>query len=83
MNIKYHLQYESKQKENSLSDIVKSRAHYDSGVAEAADSKASAAIEFTEKVVELLYSKGLLDKIDIENLVKHFVYCDEDIEIVK
>lgn len=85
MEIEYKEFAGMKAKVNSLSDIVKAKAYdYDSGAVESASARANAAIEFTEKVVELLYTKGLLNNKDIATLVAGINFCDEeDVKVVK
>jgi hypothetical protein len=85
MEIEYKEFAGSKAKVNSLSDIVKSKAYdYDSGAVESANARAKVAIEFTEKVVELLYTKGLFNDKDIATLVAGINFCDEDdVKVVK
>lgn len=69
----------TKTKINSLSDIVKSKAYdFDSGAIETANARANVAIEFTEKVVQLLYDKGILNDKDIATLVASISFCDEE-----
>lgn len=83
MEIEYKEFAEMKAKVNSLSDIVKAKAYdYHSGAVESANETAKVAIEFTEKVVELLYAKGLLNDKDIATLVAGINFC-EDVKVVK
>lgn len=85
MKIEYKEFMGMKTKVNSLSDIVKAKAFdYDSDAVESANARAKVAIEFTEKVVELLYAKGLLNDKDIATLVAGINFCDEDdVKVVK
>ena len=84
MEIEYKEFAGMKAEVKSLSDIVKSKAYDCDGVVETANARAEDAIEFTEKVVELLYAKGLLNDKDIATLVAEINTCDEeDVKVVK
>lgn len=85
MIIEYKESYSTETKTKSLSDIVEAKAYsHDSGAVEDASARASVAIEFTEKVVELLHSKGLLNDKDIATLVAGICFCDEnDVKVMR
>jgi predicted transcriptional regulator YheO len=85
MEIEYKEFGFGRKQEQSLSDIVKTKTFsFESGAVEISHEKANAAIEFTEKVVELLHEKGLLSDKDIAHLVAKIIFCDkEDVRVVK
>lgn len=79
MKVKSKEKFGTKEETYTLKDMVENKAYsYDSGSVEIASSKASESISFTEKLVELLYKKGLLNDKDIASLVASVDYVDED-----
>lgn len=85
MNIKYKDFPYDKEKTNSLSGILEEKAfNYASDSTQNAKALAKAAIEFNEKIVDLLYSKGILNDDDISILVSKITLCDEDdVKVIK
>lgn len=78
MKIKYKQSWETKYNTHTLSQIVEAKAYDDGGAVERAISRATIAIEFAEKTIEMLYKKGLIDDVDVGNLVSEFCSCDAD-----
>lgn len=84
MKIKYKKSWEIKFSTHTLSEMVDAKAYSDSdGAVESANSRARVAIEFTEKTIEMLYKKGLLNDEDIATLVSELCSCDaDDVKII-
>ena len=85
MEIEYKEFSGSKPRIGTLSSLVTSKTYdFDSSELDSINSKAQASIDFTEKVVELLYNKGILNDKDIASLVSKIIICDEDdVKVVK
>lgn len=79
MEIEFREYGSPKVKTRSLSNIVTEEAPYGrDDIIERLNAKAMAAIEFTEKVVDLLHAKGLLNDNDIATLVSRIACCNKD-----
>ncbi len=73
MKLSYKEKYSNRVHESKLSDIVTEKAEAeDNGMFERTIETAEASILFTEKLIEILYKKGIIDKKELFSLAAYF-----------
>lgn len=80
MNITYK-KYGEREESESLTAMLDQSNSYYSGQLEQIHDKLYNHFRVTERLVDILYHKGLLNKDDIRTLISTLVYIDEDSEI--
>ena len=63
----------------SLTSLIEDTLYcYDNGVTENVSAKATESIKFTEKLIDLLYAKGLLNDSDILSLISNHIDAEQE-----